>query len=291
MHVAILGMGPRGLSVLERLLIRLREAPPDGDVAIWAVDPVQHGPGRVWRTGQPWWLTMNATAGEVTVRSPDGFVSEPPCSDRAAYPPRRVYGEYLVDVFHQLCQGAPPGVCVRPVLASATSVARAGEGRLRVTLDGGRPLTVDKVVLAMGHGAEDGGADEIDGCPYIGAGIAADMPLGAVRPGTTVALRGLGLTFYDLVRAFSIGRGGRFVRSSSGRLSYRPSGGEPLVVAGSRGGLPFRARPRVTGARETAPRPVVLTPDRVEGLRASADLVRLIREKFIQLITSGTVWP
>lgn len=82
LSVALLGVGPRGLSVLERLLIRLRDEPPAGKVAIWAVDPVEHGSGRVWRTGQPAWLTTNATAAEVTVRSPDGFVSEPTFDDR-----------------------------------------------------------------------------------------------------------------------------------------------------------------------------------------------------------------
>ncbi|MGH9280550.1 MAG: hypothetical protein ACRD12_20955 [Acidimicrobiales bacterium] len=35
LSVALLGMGPRGLSVLERLLIRLRDEPPAGEVAIW----------------------------------------------------------------------------------------------------------------------------------------------------------------------------------------------------------------------------------------------------------------
>jgi len=58
------------LSVLERLLIRLSPGWAPRDVVIWAIDPVEHGPGRVWRTDQPGWLTMNATAGEVTVRSP-----------------------------------------------------------------------------------------------------------------------------------------------------------------------------------------------------------------------------
>jgi hypothetical protein len=71
LSVAIVGLGPRGLSVLERLLVNLRHRPPARPVVIWAIDPVEHGPGRVWRTDQPGWLATNATAGEITVRSPD----------------------------------------------------------------------------------------------------------------------------------------------------------------------------------------------------------------------------
>jgi uncharacterized NAD(P)/FAD-binding protein YdhS len=77
LHVAIVGMGPRGLSVFERLLVRLCAQPPSIPVVIWAIEPVEHGPGRVWRTDQPGWLTMNATAGEVTVLSPDNHVLDP----------------------------------------------------------------------------------------------------------------------------------------------------------------------------------------------------------------------
>lgn len=274
MRVAILGMGPRGLSVLERMVVRLREEPPDDDVVIWAVDPVEHGSGRVWRTGQPEWLVMNATAGEVTVRSPDGFVPDPEVGPPGGCPPRRSYGGYLAAVFGALCRGAPPRVSVRPVLASATSIVGGKRGRLVVGLDRGGPLEVDKVVLATGHGTEDSEADRVEGCPVIRAGIAADMPLDTVAPGTTVALRGLGLTFYDLVRSFSVGRGGRFTRSPSGRLRYVPSGREPLIVAGSRGGLPFRARPGVTGEYETTPKPVVFTPDVVDQLRERSRATR-----------------
>src|SRR5690349_495203 len=115
-------MGPRGLSVLERLLVRLCGRGPVGGVVIWAIDGVEHGCGRVWRTDQPEWLTMNATAGEVTVLSPDNDVlgadtpaGAPSFADwtsqtpdagphlhSAEYPDRRHYGRYLRDVFEQL---------------------------------------------------------------------------------------------------------------------------------------------------------------------------------------------
>src|SRR3954452_23843048 len=69
--IAIIGTGPRGLSVLERLLIRLRQVPAAGGVVMWAVDQVDHASGRIWRTSQDPWLAANATAAELTIRSPD----------------------------------------------------------------------------------------------------------------------------------------------------------------------------------------------------------------------------
>jgi hypothetical protein len=300
--IAIVGMGPRGLSVLERLLIRLRDRPRPGPVVIWTVDPVEHGPGRVWRTTQPWWLTMNATAGEVTVHSPDtqlpgeGFVAPRALSDWTGspayrdepmegvdYPPRRVYGEYLRDMFRQLCANAPPGVEVRPVLGEATRLRRVGD-RLCLALDDGRSeIAVDKVVLATGHARRElteeqqflrRHATRHPDCRYLEADIAPDMPLADIAPGATVAVRGLGLTFYDVIRTLSVGRGGEFVRDPSGRLRYLPSGREPVVAAGSRSGLPFLARPRVTEPAQTTPRPIVLTERRIAELRSQARTTR-----------------
>src|SRR4051794_35788775 len=134
--VAIVGLGPRGLSVLERLLIRLSTRPTLCPVIIWAIEPCQHGPGRVWRTDQPWWLTMNATAGEATVRSPDNSIlaadtsaaapsfadwtarDQGPNLQSADYPERRRYGQYLQTAFDELCASAPVGARVQPVLGA-----------------------------------------------------------------------------------------------------------------------------------------------------------------------------
>lgn len=292
--IAIIGVGPRGLSVLERLLIRLRQVPPSGAVVIWAIDPAEHGCGRIWRTSQDRWLTANATAAELTMRSPDSPLSAGPGGDSLAawsahqpagprfgprdYPPRRDYGRYLRQVFEQLRAAAPAGVRVRPVLGLATGLARAGGG-LVLTLDHGRRLRVDKAVLATGHGDLEPTAeqrafaahcDRHPGLRYLSPSIAADMPLHELPAGEVAAVRGLGLTFYDIVACLTTGRGGRFQRGTGGRLRYLSSGREPRLVAGSRSGLPFLARPELTGPPRLAPRPVVLTESLVDRLRDRA---------------------
>lgn len=69
--VAIIGAGPRGLSVLERLVALAAErfsgagTPPT--VVIHLIDPYPPGAGIVWRTDQPETLLMNTTIAEQTI--------------------------------------------------------------------------------------------------------------------------------------------------------------------------------------------------------------------------------
>jgi uncharacterized NAD(P)/FAD-binding protein YdhS len=181
--------------------------------------------------------------------------------------------------FEQLRAAAPAGVRIRPVLGLVTGLARTGGG-LVLTLDhGGRQLRVDQAVLATGHSdleptAEQRSlaahADRRLGLRYLPPSIAADMPLDELAAGETVAVRGLGLTFHDVVACLTTGRGGRFGRRPDGRLGYLASGREPRLVAGSRSGLPFLAWPELTDPPRLAPRPVVLTGQLVDDLRGRA---------------------
>lgn len=281
LRVAIVGCGPRGLAVLERLLVRLRRRPGGHEVVIWALDPVEHGSGQVWRTDQPEWYATNATAAELTAQSPDHPAGSTSFAEwagldadtgRQTYPSRAEYGRYLRETFARLCASAPPGVRVFPLTGTATAVRRV-DGQLHLTVDNGhRDLVVDKVVLATGHSGLEPDDEErrlLDHGRYIRGGMAATMPLDDIEAGSTIAIRGLGLTCYDVTRALSVGRGGRFVRQQ-GELRYVPSGAEPRLVAGSRSGLPFRARAELNEPAELAPRPVILTEDRLAELREAA---------------------
>ena len=65
--VCIVGAGPRGLSVLERLCARERRAASHPAIAVHIVDPTRPGAGSVWRTDQSRELLMNTVASQVTV--------------------------------------------------------------------------------------------------------------------------------------------------------------------------------------------------------------------------------
>jgi hypothetical protein len=52
----------------------------------------------------------------------------------------------------------------------------------------------------------------------------------------------MGLNFFDVMGQLTEGRGGSFAPGEDGRLSYRRSGREPLIIAASRRGTPYRAK-------------------------------------------------
>lgn len=66
-NIGIVGAGPRGLAVLERICnSAAASGAPDLPLTVHLVDPQGPG-GAVWRTRQPTQLLMNTVASQVTV--------------------------------------------------------------------------------------------------------------------------------------------------------------------------------------------------------------------------------
>ncbi len=291
--VALVGTGPRGLSVLERLLLRAAAEPTGRPLDVWTIDDVEPGVGRIWRVDQSRWPTMNTVAGEVTMYSepadrPTRLGAGPSLVTWAAghddpevravgpgdYAPRWVYGLYLRSVYQALCAVAPAHVRVRPCVARVVGLERERPG-WAVALDTGRTLTVDAVVLATGHSRYQ--PDEVEqgflgraGSRYVRGDSAVDLPLDGLGAGDTVGLIGLGLSFHDVVVMLTSGLGGRFEPVAGDRLRYRASGREPAIVAGSRSGMPYPARGRNQKPAHHVHRPVFLDESAVAGLRSRA---------------------
>ncbi|WP_306944647.1 FAD/NAD(P)-binding protein [Streptomyces phaeochromogenes] len=157
MEVCLVGAGPRGLSVLERLCAQERKSPRWDTVTVHVVDPDPPGAGRVWRPAQSRHLLMNTVACQVTVYTDasvriDGPMEEGPslyqwakalesgsleavqeaAYDEEAlaearrlgpdsYPTRALYGCYLTWAFVRVVANAAAHVTVRthPVRAVA----------------------------------------------------------------------------------------------------------------------------------------------------------------------------
>ncbi|MDN6157736.1 MAG: FAD/NAD(P)-binding protein [Brevibacterium sp.] len=154
--VAIIGAGPRGLSVLERLVALTAErfagtdAPPT--IVVHLIDPYPPGAGIIWRTDQPETLLMNTTIAEQTV-FPDSscsFLSADAAGDElgsdaaashfgpdmaqwyrdgggtdpvdATFPSRRLYGRYLRDAYARVRDTAPDFVEIVEHLTKVESV-------------------------------------------------------------------------------------------------------------------------------------------------------------------------
>src|SRR5262249_17831615 len=131
--IALVGAGPRGTSVLERLCASAPELlPPGVRLTVHVVDPAPPGPGRVWRTAQSPELLMTTVAGQVTLFTDDSVDCSgpirrgPSLHEWAAgevgpddYPTRAHYGRYLEWVFAHLVERAPQAVRVEAHRARA----------------------------------------------------------------------------------------------------------------------------------------------------------------------------
>lgn len=301
-RIAIIGMGPCGLTLLERLLALARQRP--APLVIDVFDPRPPGCGQ-HACEQPDYLMLNTMAGQLSVfPALDGARAQGPtflewCAARGLglsrrghvreggqgtpishgdFVPRKLLGRYLCDSYAQVVREAPPQVSVRHH-AQAVLQCRPLDGGRRFALatDGGASLEADAVFLTLGHTGSQ---------PAGGAAAAAGtggVPRISWVPGATdgldarhhVAVAGLGLTAMDVVAALTEGRGGHY-RRTGGRLRYLRSGQEPTLWLYSSTGLPFHARPRwYPGETRPAAATAFLTRPAIDALRAGAPDGRL----------------
>jgi uncharacterized NAD(P)/FAD-binding protein YdhS len=303
--IAVIGAGPRGTSVLERICASAPELVPGGRVTVHMVDPAPPGPGQVWRTAQPDLLLMNTVASQVTLFTDGSVECEGPvrpgpslyewAADDAAvavgpdeYPPRALYGRYLTWFFRHVVDTAPPNVTVE---VHASTAVELGDDRVRLA-DGTVLDGLGAVVLAQGHVPAAPTAEERGLAAHAAAwglrwfapanpadlgrlpGPHGTLPAGPflddIAPGEPVLLRGLGLNFFDHMALLTQGRGGRFAREG-GALVYQPSGREPRLYAGSRRGVPYHARGDNEKGALGRHLPTLLSPHVIAQFRKRAD--------------------
>ncbi|NGO70253.1 FAD/NAD(P)-binding protein [Streptomyces boncukensis] len=298
--VAVVGAGPRGTSVVERICASAPELLGPGQrLTVHVIDPDPPGPGRTWRTAQSPELLMNTVASQVTLFTDETVETEGPirpgpslhewCRSHPGhrpgpddYPPRALYGAYLEWFFAETARRAPERVTIRTHRSRAVRLSGGDDGPQRLDLADGTRLTgLTAVVLAQGHLPADPDAAErrlaehaaAHGLAYLPPANPADVAdeLAALPAGRPVLLRGLGLNFFDHMALLTSGRGGRFVRRTAsgtkggregGRdgLRYVPSGREPLLYAGSRRGVPYHARGDNAKGAHGRHLPLLLTP-------------------------------
>ena len=289
--IAVIGSGPRGVSVIERIGARLLDCCLVDHVTIYCIDADEVGAGRIWRSGQPSWLAMNNRCGEVTIFSgpPDDRAWRPGAGPSfsewwrrtdarfpgpTAYAPRSHYGRYLRFVLDVVETNLPTEAEMIRLNGLVTDVRKCGD-RFELDLNG-QLVICDHVVVCSGHPRSR--PAEQDAHEWIlsghrqsrarardAGGAAVDVP----RRGT-VGIIGLGLTFHDVLASLTVGRGGRFEQLSRTRCEYVPSGNEPdVIVAASRSALPIPARGDAQRPFDFRYAPRLFTADLVARLRAT----------------------
>jgi len=184
LQLAIIGLGPRGLSVAERLCANAEVLVPQGyELVIHVVDPHVFDGGQVWRSTQDRLLLMNTVACQVTMfvdetvdcdgpvvggpslyewaRSvallgspnvPDAVRAEAATLGPDDYPSRSFYGSYLLWTRRRIIETAPPSIAFKLHRATAVDVRDMVNGPQEIVLDNGESIgDLQAVVLALGH--------------------------------------------------------------------------------------------------------------------------------------------
>ncbi|MFE7579402.1 FAD/NAD(P)-binding protein [Streptomyces sp. NPDC057521] len=295
----IIGLGPRGLGVLERLTAHALATPTP--LVVHLVDPGTEGPG-FHRPDEPDHLLLNTVCAQVTAFADADMVDGPvpltgpslhdwclrrdlrldedgftvrPGRGREIRPndflPRRLLSEYLAWAARRIMDAVPGHLTlVRHTTTAVDVVTGTGgngpEQRETVVLaDGGR-ITADAVFVTVGHHSLHLPPPPAEAPRSVGRPYPLPGALDAVAPGDRVAVLGTGLTAMDVIATLTVGRGGRHVRDGE-RLRYERGGREPLIVLANRSGLPARSRPYLHPGR-VRPAPLALTGERLSALRA-----------------------
>ncbi|MGY5121070.1 FAD/NAD(P)-binding protein [Streptomyces sp. 900105755] len=285
-QLVIVGAGPRGTGLLERIAANAPELYAGSGLDIHLVDPHPPGAGRIWRAAQSPLLWMNSHAEDVTMFTDEtvrmaGPVREGPTLhewaglDARTFADRQIQGRYLRHVHDRAVADLPDGITVHHHPRRALRVSGPREGRQQVWLEGRpRPLLADLVVLALGHldaeldpeQAALAAYADAHGLVHLPPDFTADSDLSALRPGEPVLVRGFGLAFVDLMVLLTEGRGGHYDGDT-----YVPSGQEPVLYVGSRRGVPYHSKIGYDWTGERPPLPRFLGPGEIDALLARPD--------------------
>ena len=184
-EICVVGLGPRGLAVLERLCANLAEhAPGSIKLRLHLVDPHLLTGSRVWNTAQSTELLMNTVTSQITMflddsvecagpvvagpslyewsrfialigpfdGAPEQVRTEASRLGPDSYPSRAYYGYYLNWVLRHLIRTAPADISVVLHEQKAIDLVDRADGLQRITLADGSALDrLDAVILAQGH--------------------------------------------------------------------------------------------------------------------------------------------
>jgi uncharacterized NAD(P)/FAD-binding protein YdhS len=279
--ITIIGMGPRGLSLLERIAARARDC--SVPLRLNLVEPGEAGPG-AHGTRQPQHLLINTVASQVTIfpfheavgaapvcatpsltewaraqgyrRVGGQFIVASGAGDEisdADYLPRQLLGCYLAWAASAVAAALPPSVQLVHLRQKAVDLYPLPDGSYSVELESGYTLASDYVFLATGHGRNQLSDEEAwfrkfaqDHARYNPrlAYVRHIYPLSrldALAADAVVGIQGIGLSAHDVIAELTVGRGGRF-EGEGADLRYLASGREPRLLLFSRNCLPAAAR-------------------------------------------------
>lgn len=293
--IAIVGVGPRGVSVIDRIGALVSEqVSSTEELELHLIDDSQLGAGRIWNTSQTRTLCMNTLAGAVTLfTEPNSTVSapvrpgpnmyewiqltlgheleeQPTKAEKTALfqkhpqkslpdfedemrvtepysnPSRALYGEYINWCYQVALAELPTNVKVTEHLSKAVGVTASSDDAFDIIeLSDGTICRADSTIIASGWTIPALNPQEQEFAAseavWVRPNSPAEQDFSKLPAGEDVLVRGLGMSFYDLMALVTIDRGGRFEDDPATRsgMRYIPSGQEPHLLVSSGRGYPF----------------------------------------------------
>ena len=191
--------------------------------------------------------------------------------------PRGLYGKYLKFVLDVIEVNLPEHMQLKRLRDRVVDITEDANEYVLKFGTGGEALHVDRLIVCSGYPhreSEKYAASTASSTTrhLTSFDVLQTFQCGLSLPpnltGRVVGIRGLGLTFYDVLSDLTIGRGGRYVYGE-GTVQYVPSGREPeLIVAGSRSGFPIPMRGRADRPDNLGYVPHFFSESRVARIRA-----------------------
>ena len=314
--LAILGAGPRGVGILERVAENLEQC-GDVPISIHLIDPHPPGGGRIWRDAQSGLLKLNSMAEDVTMFTDDSSTIDGPVAPgpsliewaeavrageilddgvtdpdvRAelealvgtSFPTRRLQSSYLDWFYRRAAARLPERVSLQVHRATVLGVDGGPNEPQSVRLDSGERLDADVVVYALGHtGREPEPAHrelQLFAEQHGALYVAPDFT-------ADTDLSGLRPGEDVIVRGMGLASvdlvvlltQGRGGRFEGGR--YLPSGREPRLFLGSRRGVPYHSKISST-----------LAAPRAQASYFTAEIARRLESERERLDFYDDFWP
>ncbi len=129
------------------------------------------------------------------------FIQHGEWADPDAYVPRALVGEYLNEGAQEIVRRLARFGRVTLHPCEVTGLRRDG-GRWRVESAQEPAVWVDEVLVTTGHGSRDGAASQPVSPDARVYPVTTELSVERIRPGSSVLMRGIGLTAFDAIAAF-----------------------------------------------------------------------------------------
>ena len=312
MHITLIGAGPRGLMLLGRLISWQRTRYPQRQLTIFLVDPypiggrvwkIDQDPNLIMNTAAaqitlftdqtvtgvgPFIAGPDLSTWALTLAA-DYLDAHPEINNRSilmrqaanlgpnSYASRALYGVYQQWFFDlQKYQAGTNIITYKQQTVNRLDKKAAG---FTVTTDQ-ESWQTDQVVMALGNLKNSLTRDQkalhdyaqTHQLFYLEPGFPEEGDLSGIEAQSPVIIRGLGLSFFDLMSRLTEGRGGQFQKAPDGLLVYHPRAREPHIFAGSRRGFPYRAKGRNQKGPGEEWQPHFLTPQQIDAWQTHGEV-------------------